>query len=461
MKFIRLSIIASTAFLTACNFAPKYETPDISLPDTFNNNSTNQVSVANLKWESFFVDQTLKKLVQLALENNHDLKQASLNVLAAQSQYGISVSELIPKVGASFRQNVSEVPRAGIQRTYIVGLGINNFEIDFWGKIRNQNESALQKYFATESAQKAAQINLIAAVANTYFAYAVLSENEKIIRDILNSYNTTYNLIKQKFSVGLASQLELNQAQSSVLTAQSKLEETLKNKALTYNALQLMTGISFKDVLNLNNQTNVFNKKIVQDLPPGLPSSLLTRRPDIIASEHNLKSTYADIGAARAAFFPSISLTGLFGLVSGDLNKLFTPNHETWNFTPTVTLPIFAAGALKNAKDLATVRKEIAVVNYEKTVYTAFKEVNDALITIESSENQLKNSSEQAKLMGQNSKLAFMRYEAGIDNFLQVQQAQLGVLNSKQAYLNSLLQSLQAKVNLYKALGGGWEQSTK
>lgn len=475
-SIIRLSILSSTVLLAACNFAPKYETPTVTLDTQFQTISTHAKvatnaraevgtgrTAADLGWKTFFTDPRLKALIELGLANNQDLFVATKNVEIAKKQYGIQLSNLFPSVGASLNQSAQNMPAdmsatgvRHISRSYIAGIGIANFEIDFFGKIRNQNEAALQAYFATEQAQRTAQINLIASIANTYFTVRSLEEMEKLITPIVNAYDKTYQITLSRYKAGIASQLEVNQALSSLENAKASLAETTRHHAQAVNALSLLIGQNIPD--NLPNATPFGKDVIISNIPVGLPSDLLTRRPDVMAAEHNLKAANANIGAARAAFFPSISLTGLLGLASTDLSVLFSPRQgrDAWTFSPSVHLPIYAFGALKNSLDVAKLRKDIQIATYEKTVRTAFMEVNDALIGVQTYQQQLENLRTQTTAAEQSLKLALLRYTHGIDNFLTVQSAQVAMLSVKQNFLSVGLASLQNKVSLYKALGGGW-----
>ncbi len=462
MNIFRVSVLSGTVLLAACNFAPKYETPESPVANAYKVSSSDSVATAaDLGWQSFFHDIRLKKIIELALANNRDLLMATKNVEIAQKQYGIQLSNLFPKVGVSATQSAQNLPAdmnmrgvRDISRTYIAGIGVSNFEIDFFGKIRNQNEAASQSYFATEQAQRTAQINLVASVANTYFTIRTLEEMEKLVSETLGAYERTYQMTHARFKAGVASMLDVNQAKLTLDSAKSALAETQRNKAQAMNALELLVGHALPTDLP---KAPKFGADVLMDtIPAGLPSDLLTRRPDIIAAEHELKAANANIGAARAAFFPSISLTALLGVASMDLGNLFGSGRDAWTFSPTVSMPLYAFGALKNSLDVAKLRKEVQVANYEKTIQTAFSEVNDALIGVSTYKQQLDALREQTAAAEQSLRLSTLRYTSGIDSFLAVQSAQVSVLNVKQNFLSVGLASLQNKVSLYKALGGGW-----
>lgn len=483
----RLSVLSSSILLAACNFAPKYETPNApmgkqyqtmtaepsdaasqasegsTITPVLNDEVVAGATAADLGWKTFFTDPRLKAFIELGLANNRDLLVATKNVEIAKKQYGIQLSNLFPKVAASFSQSAQNMPAdmsalgvRDISRSYIAGVGIANFEIDFFGKIRNQNEAALQSYFATEQAQRSAQINLVASIANTYFTIRSLNEMEKLVSGIVDAYGKTYQMTLSRFKAGVASQVDVNQAQATFESAKASLAETRRNRTQAINALALLIGQNIPAGLPV---AAPFGKDAIMDnIPVGLPSDLLTRRPDVMAAEHNLKAANADIGAARAAFFPSISLTGLLGVASTDLSSLFSPRQgrDAWTFSPQISLPIYSFGALKNSLDVAELRKDVQIATYEQTVQTAFNEVNDALIGVQTYKQQLDALRTQTAAAEQSLKLALLRYTNGIDDFLAVQSAQVAVLNVKQNFLSVGLASLQNKVTLYKALGGGW-----
>lgn len=462
MNIFRVSVLSSTVLLAACNFAPKYEAPESPISGEYKvSSSSTAMTAADLGWQSFFKDERLKRFIALGLANNRDLLTATKNVEIAKKQYGIQLSNLFPSVGLSGTQSAQNLPAdmnasgmRDISRSYIAGIGISSYELDFFGKIRNQNEAALQSYFSTEQAQRTAHINLVASIANTYFSLRSLEEMEKLLRETVSSYESTYQMTHARFKAGVASMLDVNQAKSILDSARATLVSTQRNKEQTINALELLIAQPLP--ADLPKGSKFGSDVLVDNIPAGLPSDLLTRRPDIIAAEHDLKASNANIGAARAAFFPSISLTALLGVASMDLGNLFGSGRDAWTFNPSITMPLYSFGALKNSLDVAKLRKEVQILNYEKTVQTAFSEVNDALIGVETYKQQLDALSSQIKAAEESLRLSTLRYTSGIDSFLSVQSAQVNVLNTKQNFLLLALASLQNKVTLYKALGGGW-----
>lgn len=460
----RLSVLSLSLFLAACNFAPKYEQPAAPIASEYVKPGVAGQTAADISWQNFFQDARLKAIIQLALDNNRDLRIATQRVDEARAQYGITNSALFPNLGLSGEATHGRMPADMSQtrtrdttHSYVVGAGLNSFELDFWGRVRNNSETALQNYFATEQAQRAAHISLVAAVANTYFTVRTMEEMESLVSRTLNAYQNTYNLVNSRYKAGVASLLEVNQAKTTLDTARANLAEIQRNRGQAENALTLLVGQALPT--SLPNAPSFGHDVLVAKVPAGLPSDLLTCRPDIIAAEHQLKGANAQIGAARAAFFPRISLTGMLGLASLEMNQLFDGGREMWSFSPSIGLPIFTAGALRNSLDVAEIRKDMQIANYEKTIQTAFKEVNDALIGIDTYKRQLDALREQQQAAYQSFNLSNLRYTSGIDSFLQVQSAQVALLGVQQNFLAVGLESLQNKVNLYKALGGGWSSS--
>ncbi|ETD73128.1 multidrug transporter [Pelistega indica] len=461
-KFGRISLLTSSVFLAACNLAPKYETPVSPIAqDSYKYAHESGRTAADIGWENFFYDQRLKALIPIALENNRDLRIAIKNVEAAKAQYGITQSSLFPNIGLSGSESAQKLPadlsQTGsryLSRSYQAGIGLNSFELDFFGKIRNQTEAALESFYATEQAQRTAYISVVTTLANTYFSLRSLEEMEQLYKDTIASYQASYQLTNARFKAGVASMLDVNQAKSSLESAKASLAQLQRSKEQTKNSLEVILGQEMPASLP---KAAPFGSDVMLDtIPAGLPSDLLTRRPDIMADEHNLKAANANIGAARAAFFPSISLTAMFGVASAQLGHLFNSGQEMWSFAPSISLPVFTAGSLQGSLDVAKIRKDIQVATYEKDIQTAFQEVNDALIGVKTYKDQLNALRSQTSAAEQSLKLSTMRYKSGIDSFLQVQSAQVTVLTVKQNFLSVGLESLQNKIALYKALGGGW-----
>ncbi|NLA89901.1 MAG: efflux transporter outer membrane subunit, partial [Alcaligenaceae bacterium] len=325
-------------------------------------------------------------------------------------------------------------------------------------KKRSLSQAAFEQYLATDEARKSMQLELIGQVSSTYFAWRTAQSSQDLAHRTIDAYQRSYDLVNRRFQAGVASGLELNQARTTLEGAKAALAAANRQVQLASNALDLLIGQ--QQPANLPAAVPFEANNLIDSIPAGVPSTLLLRRPDIIAAEHRLKSANAQIGAARAAFFPTISLTGLLGTISPQFSDLFGRQTETWTFNPTLSLPIFTAGALRNSLNVAEVRKEIAVLDYEKAIQNAFREVSDALAGEASYKEQLDALRAQQSAAYQSLNLSEQRYEAGIDSFLQVQQAQINLFNIQQSFLQLGLQSLQNRLELYKALGGGWTPVT-
>ena len=465
----KLSILSLSLLLAACSLNPTYEQPQAPVPAEYKGSSSELpaglLSGADLGWEEVIQEPRLRALISLALENNRDMLIAIQRVEEARALYGIQRSDLLPHIGANAQQNTQRLPRDmrvpgqdSISRTYTAGIGITAFELDFWGRKRSLSEAAFEQYLATDEARKSMHLGLIAQVSSTYFAWRTAQSSQDLARRTIDSYQRSYDLVNRRFQAGVASGLERNQARMTLEGAKAALAAADRQVQLASNALDVLIGQP--QPANLPAAVPFGSDNLISDIPAGVSSTLLVRRPDIIAAEHRLKSANAQIGAARSAFFPTISLTGLFGTKSPQFSGLFDRQTETWSFSPSLTVPIFTAGALRNSLDLAEVRKEIAVLEYEKTIQDAFREVSDALAGEQSYADQLDALREQQSAAYNSLSLSEQRYEAGIDSFLQVQQAQINLFNIQQSFLQVGLESLQNRLELYKALGGGWTATT-
>src|SRR5690625_118092 len=455
--------------LVACSLAPTYQQPEAPVPATYPGQvgEASAQQAALLGWKSFFRDDRLKALIELALEENRDLRLAMQRVEEARAQFGIQDSERLPSIGIGGTGQIQRLPpqlRQGgpdspsVSRTYQAGVGITAFELDFFGRVKNLSEAAYQQYLASEQASRTVEISLVAQVAEAYFKLRAAEEQLGLLEKTLEARQGTYDIVRTHYDNGIASALDLNQAQSQLDSARAALAETRRQREQAGNALQLVLGTEIPTQLP---EAAPFGKdQLLANIPVGLPSDLLIRRPDIISAEHALKGANANIGAARAAFFPQISITGLLGFASPELGHLFGSNRRFWSYSPEITMPIFSGGVTGNLA-LAEARKNIAVTEYEKAIQTAFREVADALAGEATYEEQLESLRALQKSSSETLDLATLRYENGIDSFLQVQTAQVSLYNAQQQILNTGLASLLNRVELYKALGGGWLAETE
>lgn len=467
---LKLSTLGVALVLAGCSLAPTYEQPPAPIPAKYPlvEGSEAQLVQADaefeaLGWDQFFNDPQLKELIDIALDNNRDIRIALDRVLEAQAQFGIARSDQAPAFGISGSGEVTRLPsemRAGgpqspaISRTFQAGVGMTAFELDFFGRLKNLSESAYQQFLASAESQRTVQINVIAAVAESYLRWRAAQSILQLTEQTKKSRQETLNLVRHLYEVGTASALDLEQARLQLDTVRADLKEMQRQLALAKNALELVLGTSMPEDLPANIAFS--QEQIIADIPVGLPSLLLVRRPDIRAAEHQLKASYANVGAARAAFFPQISLTGLFGLASPSFSRLFHSGHDFWQYSPQITMPLFSGG-VEGAYDLAKARQNIAVSEYEKTIQTAFREVADALAGEATYQDQLDSMRAMQDSAAESLRLANLRYETGIDSFLQVQTAQINLYGTQLQFVQTSLESLLNRLNLYKALGGGWD----
>jgi multidrug efflux system outer membrane protein len=419
----------------------------------------NAPAAADVKWQEFFTDPRLQSVIELALANNRDLRMATLSIEKVQALYRIQRAEQYPTIVASasaegYRvpENLSGGDHAKTVAQYTVGLGMANWELDLFGRIRSLKSRALEQYLATEQARSAAQISLVAAVANSYLALAADRENLRLAQVTLDAQKASYELILRTRELGIASDLELRQAQTQVDAARVDIARYSGQVALDENALNLLVGAPVTAGMLSDDLGKV---AALKDVASGLSSDVLLRRPDILSAEHQLKAANANIGAARAAFFPRILLTAAAGITSSDLTNLFKPAAGTWNFAPQVVLPIFDSGARQANYKAAQVDQDIAIAEYEKSIQAAFREVSDALslrTTLVSEQDALQSL---VNNLEETYRLSEARYTGGIDSYLSVLVAQRALYAAQQQLVGVRLARLSNLVVLYKVLGGG------
>jgi len=462
--------VAIVILMTGCTLAPKYTRPEAPVTADWptgaayqkTSTMTGPPTATELRWQEFFTDHRLQKVIETALNNNRDLRLAALNVQRARALYGIQRAELLPSVnavGSGSRQRVpadlSVTRRAMIAEQYSVNLGIIAWEIDFFGRIQSLKDRALEEYLATEQARRSAQILLVSAVANAYLTLAADRENLKLAESTLRTQEAAYHLIRRRYEVGLASELDLRRAQTLVDTARRDIALFTQRVAQDENGLNLLVGSSSP----MPSQTlpeDLASVEPPKGISPGMPSEVLLRRPDILAGEHRLKAANANIGAARAAFFPRIALTTGLGTASRELSGLFKSGSGTWNFAPQIIMPIFDA-RLWSAYDATKVDKEIALTQYEKAIQTAFREVADSLAVRGTVEEQLAAQQSLVSALAENYRLSNVRYTKGIDSYLGVLDAHLSLYAAEQGVIAIRLARLANQVRLYAVLGGGSE----
>jgi multidrug efflux system outer membrane protein len=460
MRTRALAPLAMAMLLAGCvSLAPDYQRPAAPVaagfPGTEGAANANTTAPA-IEWQNFFGDARLKQLIELALTNNRDLRVAVLNIEQARAQYQIRRADQLPTVNVGVTGNRQPTPEGRITSTYTAGFLVTSYELDFFGRIRNLSDAALAQFLGTEEARKNVQISLIAAVANTYLGVLADDELLELTRQTLAAREESYKLTKLKFDNGVVSELDFRQAESLVEGARTALAQQQRQRALDENALVLLVGQPLPATLPAGGTLGT--TLVGSQLPAGLPSDLLTNRPDIRQAEQQLIATNANIGAARAAFFPRISLTGSAGSASNELSGLFKSGSFAWTFAPQMVLPIFDYGRNQANLGAAQASRDIAVAQYEKAVQIAFREVSDALASRATFGEQLRAQKAQADAEAIRFKLSDLRYRNGAASYLDLLDAQRSLFIAQQATVLTYLAQLQNQVTLYKALGGGWTQ---
>ena len=462
-----LSIILAIICLAGCSMAPTYSRPTPPVPaewptgPSYKGVAENQPGplASDTGWRRFYTDEKLRNVISLALTNNRDLRVAVLNIEKARALYRIVRSDLFPKVNASaslIEQNVpadlSQTYEAMDSRQYSLSLGVSSWELDFFGRIRSLSDRALKQYLATEQAARSAQISLVAEVANVYLTFAADDESLKLAQSTLEAYETTYTMIQRRCEVGASSDLDLHQARTRVEAARVDIARFTRQVAQDENALNLLAGSPVPAGLMPGRLNEVAPPK---DISPGLSSEVLLNRPDILQAENELKAANASIGAARAAFFPQITLTGGMGTASYDLSRLFVAGSSTWTFAPQIILPIFDAGSRWANLKVANTDRAIFIAQYEKAIQTAFREVADALAQRGTVGDQIVAQESLVRAWAETYRLSDARYIKGIDGYLGVLEAQRSLYTSQQVLIATNLTRLTNLVTLYKVLGGG------
>lgn len=421
--------------------------------------STTGPSVAEQGYKDFFADQRLVQVIELALANNRDLRTATLNIQRAQQAYQISENNQLPTIGASgsvLRQDTLSSNKP--MTTYNVGLGVTAYELDFWGRVRSLKDNALDSYLATQSARDATQISLIGQVAQAWLSYSFANANLKLADQTLKTQLESYNLNKKRFDVGIDSELPVRQAQISVETARNDVANYKTQVAQAQNLLNLLVGEQVPSaLLPTQRVTRITNTTA---MGAGLPSDLLNNRPDIRTAEYRLSAAGANIGAAKARLFPSISLTGNAGYASTDLSDLFKSGSFVWAVGPSIDLPIFDWGTRQANIKISETDQQIALADYEKSIQSAFREVNDALAVRQNIGDRLAAQKRLVDATNTTYKLSNARFRAGIDNYLTVLDAQRTSYAAEQGLLLLEQANLNNQVELYKSLGGGVKTNT-
>lgn len=457
--------------LAGCTtMAPKYSQPAAPVPAVWPGGSTDQVKAAKpaqkplneIPWQEFFVDPQLQKLITLALDNNRDLRVAALNIERSRALYQIQRSDLFPKLDASAAASFQRVPsdlsasgRAMTTEQYSIGLGVSSYELDLFGRVRSLKDQALEQYLATEQARRSVQISLVSQVAVAYLTMAADRERLQLVKETLESRNASYQLTRSRFEAGVSSAVDLHQAQTSVDAARVDIARYTALVAQDVNNLNLLLGSTAPADLLPQKLTRTL--ATLNEVAPGLPSEVLLKRPDILQAEGQLKGVNANIGAARAAFFPRITLVSSVGLGSDELAGLFTGDPLAWSILPRISLPIFDGGSNKANLKVAELDRDIALARYEKAIQTAFREVADALAQQGTIDDQMNALQSLTNVTAESLRLSQARYDKGVDSYLSVLDSQRSLYSAQQELISTRLTRLSNLVTLYKVLGGGWK----
>jgi multidrug efflux system outer membrane protein len=462
MKIREILLGALISILAGCSLSPFYEQPALPTAASYPgvNDTATQASpgIEQFGWREFFTDVRLQELIVQALENNRDLRIAIERVEEARGLYGIQRADRLPGISAGAMGGRTQIPSdlsptgsAMTSDIYLATL-FSTWELDFWGRVRSLTAAAMESYLATEEARRAIVISLVAQVANTYLLEQELDERIAIAQQTLATRGDSYRIARRRYEVGYASKLDAVQAETLLNQARADLTVLMRQRDQNRNALTLLVGVPI--VAFETQPLSMIGPGFVREISSGLPSDLLINRPDIMAAEHRLKAATANIGAARAAFFPRIMLTGSLGTVSTDLSGLFGSGSGLWSFAPILTLPIFDGGRNRANLEVSEARRNLAVADYERTIQVAFREVADALAERRWLTEQL--AAQQATLAAQTerTRLAGLRYQNGAAPYLEVLDAERDRFAAEQALVQVRRALIGSSVNLYAALGG-------
>lgn len=469
------TLFAMTAMvlLSGCiNLEPDYKQPLPAVPTSWPTGPAyrpvsidpKQSSIADLGWENFFADAKLRKLIALGLANNRDLRVAILNVEKAQAQYQIKRADQLPTINLEGKGTIQRTPsrlsttgQAVTSHQYSLEAGVSSYELDLFGRIQSLKDQALEQYLSTEEAQRSSQISLVAEIATAYLNLAADMERLQLAQGTLASQQNSYDLTKRSFEIGSSSELDVRQAETSVDTARVDIASYTAQVAQDENALALLLGAPLPTDLAPSQQLSGVTQ--LQDIPAGIPSDVLQHRPDVLEAEHQLKAANANIGAARAAFFPKVTLTATSGKLSDAVSTLFKAGTGGWAFIPDIVLPIFDWGANQANLDVAKADSAIYLAQYDKAIQTAFKEVADVLAIYGTIDDKLGAQQSLVEATSESYRLSDARYRKGIENYLNVLESQRSMYSAQQNLITIRLSKQTNLVTFYKVLGGGWAQS--
>ncbi|NRR33627.1 efflux transporter outer membrane subunit [Oxalobacteraceae bacterium] len=485
-----LAALLAAGLLSACSMAPSYQRPAAPVADAYPANpaaGSGRAAAGNTAatpgadarnavdtgWRDYFADARLRELIAAALENNRDLRTAALRIEEARAQYDLQSADRLPNLNASLSATKAKTPaflsstgQASIGKRYDAGLAISSFELDFFGRVKSLNDAALAAYLATDEARQSAQISLVAEVAKAYFTERAYAEQYLLAQQTFEARQRTSKLTQQRFEAGASSRLDLRSNETLMETARVAALTLARQRAQAANALTLLVGQPSASAAAPAATAVAAGGAMASDaaidamsaLPEGTPSDLLARRPDIRAAEQRLKSANANIGAARAAFFPRVSLSAAVGSASPSIGGLFDSGSGNWSFAPQMLLPIFDAGRNRANLSLTEVRKNIAVADYEKTIQTAFREVADALAARDYLGQQVAAQRAVQEAQADRLKLLQLRFDNGVASTLDVLDAQRELFSAQQSLVQARLLRTASAIDLYRALGGGLDR---
>ncbi|MCB1957935.1 MAG: efflux transporter outer membrane subunit [Rhodocyclaceae bacterium] len=463
-----LGLALSASLLAACTtLAPDYQRPASPVPATWTGEAPASASGApqpgEQPWREIFLDPRLRQVIDLALANNRDLRVAALNIETARARYRIQRADLLPSVDGGASSTLRRVPgdlsgsgEPVISSQHAVSVGITAWELDLFGRVRSLKDQALQTYFATEEAGRAAQVSLVAEVANAWLSLAADRSLLALAQRTLAAQQQTLEITQRSFELGATSQLEVSQLQTTVARARADVASQTAQVAKDRNALELLAGAPITEALLPASLDDTGSTQLA-GVPAGLSSELLTRRPDVMQAERSLQAANANIGAARAAFFPTISLTASAGTSSASLDRLFEAGQRSWSFVPSISLPIFNAGALAASLDVAELQRDIGVATYEQAIQSAFREVADSLADRATIAERVAAGESLVAAARQGFELSEARTRNGVDSYLTQLDAQRTLYSAEQELIATRLAEASSRVTLYKVLGGGWQ----
>lgn len=457
-----VSAVAAAVVLSACTLMPKYEQPKVAVAETFQHDTAaNGIQAAQLGWQDYFADPRLHRLIEIALERNTDLRQSVLNAEIYRKQYMIERNNLLPSLdgsGSASRsrtaaRDLSSTGSARVSESYSVGLGVTAYELDLFGRVRSTSEAALQGYFNSAATRDAAHLTLVASVAKAYFNERYAEASMNLAQRVLKTREATYGLSKLRHQAGVISAVDLRQQEALIESAKADYATAVQNRETARNALAVLINQPLPD--DLPQGLPLSRQFKISHLPAGLSSEVLLNRPDVRAAEYALKQANANIGAARAAFFPSISLTGSLGLASTDLDNLFKGANRTWSFGPSISVPIFNWGTNRANLDVAKLRQQSQIAAYEGAVQAAFQDVSDALVAREQLDKSYGALTRQSNAYRESLRLTNLRYKHGVSSALDLLDAERSSYSADTQVLATQLTRLENMADLYKALGGG------